>query len=87
MSKLFFSIMFVLASFGIAVSVYGGHDSVGEVNDPNCICGPIDGCNGIPITSTTYCEPGSGSFCVCIVLRGPGGCVQGISASCFTSNP
>lgn len=49
----------------------------------NCFCGPVDDCNGIPITASTYCT--YGFWCTCEVLwsdtEPP--CILGLIAKCL----
>ena len=47
----------------------------------NCFCGPVDNCDGVPISSSTYC--GDQEFCQCTLLWHPtDDCIIGIKATC-----
>ena len=47
---------------------------------PNCICGPVNDCNGIPITATANCP--NGWACSCVPVFGENNCIAALDAQC-----
>lgn len=56
----------------------------GQVITPpdNCHCGPINDCDGIPMSHSTYCAPGWACGCVGTKSQSQD-CFVGIQAICF----
>lgn len=66
------------AAFGAAgLAQSGGVDCVSIT----CNCGPVIGCNGIPVQAIGCCP--EETFCSCVPKLGPDGCVLGLTVICL----
>ena len=71
------SLAITLVAGGLA---YAQHTPSGPPQLPdNCFCGPVDDCNGIPLSASAYCP--TGWSCSCAVVN-PNGCIQSLDAQC-----
>ncbi len=67
-----------LSIASIAMAQVGGP---GPTPAPNCQCGPVHDCNGVPLTATKYCEEGS---CACVVTWNEDEtCIVGLRVACL----
>lgn len=66
-----------LSLTSIAMAQVGGP---GPTPAPNCQCGPVDDCNGVPLTATGYC-PGA---CGCeVTWNEDETCIIGLRVVCW----
>jgi hypothetical protein len=50
---------------------------------PNCFCGPINDCDGVPLSSSAYCT--GTQFCACNkVWNEQHTCILALQAICYT---
>jgi len=72
--------MFSIASVTMAIG--------GGIGDPipqdNCTCGPVNDCNGIPLTASAYCRVGESCSCDVVLDANNNNCIVALDAICYT---
>jgi len=81
-----------LAAMGVCVGLLGVlsivSGTLAQVGGPppvqNCQCGPVDDCNGIPLTAFAHCD--EGESCACVpVWNQDHTCITALDAICYTA--
>lgn len=71
-----------LAALG-TLSIVGVAMGQGGFTPPNnCHCGPVAGCNGVPISHSTYCGPEYACYCRVWTDPEQGDCITMPRAQC-----